>query len=305
MPGEGFVDLGDALRAFMRDFGGLGGFGDVFGSAFETASGGGAQRGDDVEVRLDLTLEEVATGVERSITIPHLVACTACAGSGARAGTTPRTCGQCRGSGRVRRVHSALFAQFVNVVPCDRCHGEGRVIEERCTTCKGDGRVRASDTASVRIPPGVTSGTYVALRGLGDAGPRSGPPGDVLLLIEEKPHTLFVREGDDVVLDVCVTFSQAALGASLDVPTLEGSAPLAVPSGIQSGTVLKLKGKGLGRPRGSGRGDQLVRVIVWTPSKPSEKEKAALRDLARVESPPPQPGKSFFSTVRDFFTRDA
>ncbi len=304
MAGEGFVDLGDALRAFMRDFGGLGGFGDVFGSTFESAGANAAHRGDDVEVRLDLTLEEVAIGVEKTITIPHLVSCATCAGSGARAGTKPQTCAQCRGTGRVRRVHSALFAQFVNVVACDRCRGEGRTIEDRCPDCRGEGRTRTTDSASVRIPAGVTSGTYVALRGLGDVGPRGGPPGDVLLLIEEKPHALFVRDGDDVLLDVCVTFSQAALGAALDVPTLDGTATIDIPNGIQSGTELKLRGKGLGRPRGSGRGDQRVRVMVWTPTKPTEKEKAALRELARVESQPPKPGRGFFSTVRDFFSRE-
>lgn len=305
MAGEGFVDLGDALRAFMRDFGGLGGFGDVFGSAFESASGGAARRGEDVEVRVDLTLEEIATGVERSITVPHLVACAACQATGARAGTTAHTCPQCRGSGRVRRVHSALFAQFVNVTACDRCRGEGRVIEERCPDCRGDGRVRASESASVRIPPGVTAGTYVALRGLGDAGLRGGPPGDVLLLIEEVPHSVFVRDGEDVLLDACVTFAGAALGTKLEVPTLEGKTTLDIPAGTQSGTILRMKGKGLGRPRGSGRGDELVRVIVWTPTKPSEKEKAALRELARVQSAPPQPGRSFLSSVRDFFKRES
>src|SRR5206468_6264048 len=137
-------------------------------------------------------------GVERAVKVSHLVSCTACSGSGAKEGSARRTCPTCRGAGRVRQVHSALFAQFVNVVGCDRCRGEGEIIEERCPECRGESRVRAVESATVKIPPGVTAGTYVALRGLGDAGMRGGPAGDVILIVQEKQHALFERKGDDV-----------------------------------------------------------------------------------------------------------
>lgn len=294
---DGTFDLGDALRAFMRDFGG---FGDVFGG-----EPGGARRGDDIEVRIDLTLEEVALGVEKTFRVQHLAQCGVCEGSGAKAGTTAKTCPQCRGAGRVRQVHSALFAQFVNVVTCDRCRGQGRVVEERCAECRGEGRVRTSDTATVKIPPGVSTGQYIALRGLGDAGTFGGPPGDVHLVVVEKEHTLFKRHGDDIVCDVCVTFSQAALGATVDVPTLAGTAQLTVPAGTQTGSILRLKGLGVGRPRGTSRGDQLAHIVVWTPTKMHDKERKLLQQLREVESKPPKPGKSFFDAMKEMFSRDA
>jgi molecular chaperone DnaJ len=300
----GVVDLSDALRAFMRDMGGFGGFGDIFGG-FEGARAGSARRGNDVEVRVELSLEEIATGVERSVKVQHLTTCRSCKGSGAKDGTARRTCTTCRGAGRVRQVHSALFAQFVNVVTCDRCHGEGEIIDERCADCRGDGRVRVTETASVKIPAGVTAGTYVALRGLGDAGVRGGPAGDVILHVEEKPHALFERKGDDILCDVCVTFSQAALGAAVEVPTLEGTTELHIPAGTQSGTLLRLRGKGLGRARGHGRGDQLAHIVVWTPTKPNDQERSVLEQLRAVESRPPKPGKTFFQTVKDLFSRES
>ncbi len=293
----GVFDLGDALRAFMRDFGG---FGDVFGGA-ETA---GPRRGDDIEVHVDLTLEEIAVGTEKTLRVQHLTPCEPCGGSGAKPGTQAKTCPQCRGAGRVRQVHSALFAQFVNVVTCDRCRGQGRVVEERCPDCRGEGRVRDTDTATVKIPPGVSTGQYIALRGLGDAGPFGGPPGDVHMVVVEKEHALFKRHGDDIVCDVCVTFSQAALGAKIEVPTLDGTTHLQVPAGTQTGTILRLKGLGVGRPRGNGRGDQLAHVVVWTPSKPNDKERKLLEQLRDVESKPPKPGKSFFETMKGIFSRD-
>lgn len=292
---EGAFDLGDALRSFMRDFGG---FGD--GSGGEAA---GPRRGDDIELRVDLTLEEIAVGVEKNFRVQHLTACTTCDGSGAKPGTTPHTCPQCRGAGRVRQVHSALFAQFVNVVTCDRCRGQGRVIEERCPDCRGEGRVRTTNTTSVKIPPGVSTGQYIALRGLGDAGLFGGPAGDLHLVVVEKEHALFKRQGDDIMCDVCVTFAQAALGAKIEIPTLVGTAELAVPAGTQTGKVLRLKGLGVGRPRGGTRGDQLAHVVVWTPAKPTDKERKLLEQLREIESKPPKPGKSFFDSVKDKFAR--
>ncbi len=292
---DGAFDLGDALRAFMRDFGG---FGDALGG-----DAAGPRPGDDIEVRVDLTLEEIATGVEKTFRVQHLTRCTACEGSGAKEGTTAHTCPQCRGAGRVRQVHSALFAQFVNVVTCDRCRGQGRVVEERCAECRGDGRVRTADTTSVKIPAGVSTGQYVVLRGFGDAGLFGGPSGNVHLVIVEKEHALFKRQGDDILCDVCVTFAQAALGAKIEIPTLTGTVELTVPAGTQTGRVLRLKGLGVGRPRGTARGDQLAHIVVWTPNKPNDKERKLLEQLREVETQAPKPGKSFLESVKDIFAR--
>jgi molecular chaperone DnaJ len=185
-------DLADALRAFMRDFGGdAGGFADAFGGRPTR----GPTRGDDLQVRLKLTLEEVAAGVEKKIRVKHLRACATCGGRG---GTGESECPQCHGRGQVRQVQQTVFGQFVNVGTCPRCRGEGRVVREKCRTCGGDGVVTETNTLSVKVPAGVANGNFIPLRGMGDAGPRGGPAGDLIVVIEEKPHPLFERDGSDL-----------------------------------------------------------------------------------------------------------
>ncbi len=292
-------DLADALRAFMRDFGGeAGGFGDLFGGA--RAGGRGPQRGDDLQVRLRLALEEIATGVEKKIRVKHLRTCATCGGRG---GEGESECPQCRGRGQVRHVQQSIFGQFVNVSTCPRCSGEGRIVRERCKDCGGEGRLSETETIAVKVPAGVTTGNFIPLRGLGDAGPRGGPPGDLIVLIEEKPHAVFARDGDDLQVELPVSFPTLALGGKVEAPTLAGEAMLDVPAGTPSGTVLRMRGRGMPGLRG-GQGDLLVRVQVFVPGKLSGAEKKQLEELRRAESlkPPKGGGRSPFDHVRDAFS---
>jgi molecular chaperone DnaJ len=288
-------DLADALRAFMRDFGGdVGGFEGIFG-------GGGPRtlRGDDLQVRLKLTLEEIATGVEKKIRVKHLKACATCGGKG---GTGEETCRQCGGRGQVRRVQQSIFGQFVNVSTCPQCGGEGRVVREPCKTCGGDGRVSEAETLSVKVPPGVAHGNYIPLRGMGDAGPRGGRPGDLVVLIEEKPHPVFDRDGNDLHVDVPISFPVAALGGRVELPVLEGAAAsVTIPAGTPSGHVARVRGRGLPSLRGS-HGDLIARLVVWVPSRLGTPEKKLVEELGRSESlKPPAPQKSLFEKVKDAF----
>jgi molecular chaperone DnaJ len=290
-------DLADALRAFMRDFGGdAGGFGDIFGV------GGGAQagpqRGDDLQVRIRLTLEEVATGVEKKLRVKHQVACETCHGKG---GAGETTCTQCQGRGQVRRVQQTFFGQFVNVAPCSRCRGAGKIVRDPCKVCGGDGIVAATETISVKVPPGVAEGNFIPLRGMGDAGPRGGPKGDLLVLIEEKEHDVFERHGNDLHLELPVSFSTLALGGKVEVPTLDGTTALDVSSGTASGSLLRARGKGLPGLRG-GHGDLIARLMVWVPGKLTSAERRLLEDLSKGGAGKvPKPGRTIFERVKDAF----
>jgi molecular chaperone DnaJ len=291
-------DLADALRAFMRDFGGEGGFEDMFGGG---ARGGGprAMRGDDLQVHLKLSLEEIATGVEKKIRVKHLRPCETCSGRG---GTGESTCSECGGRGQVRRVQQSFFGQFVNIGPCPRCGGQGRIIKDPCKTCGGDGLVSATETIAVQVPAGVGEGNFIPLRGMGDAGPRNGPAGDLIAVIEEKAHPVFDRDGNDLMLDLPVSVATAALGGKVEVPMLDGGTHvLEVSSGTQSGRVMRVRGKGLPGLRG-GHGDLVVRVVVWVPTRLGGAEKKLFEQLGKSEAlKPPRPGKTIIDRVKDAF----
>jgi len=291
-------DLADALRAFMRDFGGdFRGFEDFFGGG--AGAGRGPARGDDLQVRLKLTLEEVATGVEKRIRVKHQRKCGACDGRG---GSGEANCPQCLGRGQIRRVQQSFFGQFVNVSACPRCGGEGRILREACRICSGDGRVAETETLSVRVPRGVATGNFIPLRGMGDAGPRGGPNGDLIVLIEEKPHPLFERDGNDLLLEMPISFATLALGGRIEVPTLDGApAALDVPAGTAGGRTQRLKGRGLPGLHG-GSGDLRVRLIVWVPPRLGAAERKLLEELGRSEGmKPPRPGRGLFERVKDAF----
>jgi molecular chaperone DnaJ len=278
-------DLADALRAFMRDFGGAGGMGG-FGDVFEEGGRRGGpreRRGNTLEIRLPLTLEEIATGVEKVVKIRHMRVCGTCKGSGAKPGTEKKTCPVCHGSGQVRMVQRSIFGQMINITTCDRCHGEGTIVESPCDTCKGDGRVRQQSEISIKVPAGVSNGNYIPISGMGDAGPRGGPPGDLIAHIEELEHPLFLRDGDDLIVEVPVSFSRAALGGKIEVPVLGGGrAMVEVPPGTTHGRFLRLRGKGLKSLKRSGHGDQLVRVVIPTPSKVSDRAKTVLQEFEQL-----------------------
>jgi len=293
-------DLSDALRAFMRDFGG---FGDVFDDLFgggRASRRGGPARGQDLRVQLPLTLEEIATGVTKKIRIQRLVRCDRCGGSCAEPGHAPERCPMCHGAGEVRRVSRSFFGQFVNVSTCPQCRGVGRVIGNPCVECKGEGRVSGTTTVNVRIPAGVSSGNYIPVSGAGHAGTQGGPPGDAVVLIEEKRHRVFTRRGDDIICEVPISFSQAALGDEITVPALNGDHAVKVPAGAQSGKIIRLRNKGIPHLRGLGKGDELVRLVVWTPTKLSAEEKRFFQTLAKMSgTKPPKGDRSFFEKLRN------
>ena len=298
--GFGDFDLSDALRAFMRDFGG---FEDLFGRS--RGRGGrsrGPLRGSDVQTRLKVTLEEVATGIEKTIRVKLLQRCEVCRGRGSASGE-PETCPTCQGAGEVRQAQRSIFGQFVSLHVCPRCEGEGKVVTDPCRACGGEGRIREDKRIKVRIPAGVETGNYLTLRREGNVGPRGGPQGDLLIVIEVEPHAVFARSGDDLVLELGLSFPQAALGAEVEVPILDGTASLEVPAGTQSGAVLRLPGRGIPRLGGGPRGDLLVQVSVWIPNRLSPDERSALERLAESENfVPPKRGTGFWSKVKEAFT---
>ncbi|MGB3542652.1 molecular chaperone DnaJ [Rubrivirga sp.] len=302
----GFSDISDIFSAFSDIFGGGGGgpFGDVGGQRRRRGQG---RPGSDLRVRLSLSLEEIAEGVERQLKLRKFVGCDNCEGTGAEDGEAGfQTCPTCEGVGEVRQVSTSFFGQFVNVQACPTCDGEGRTITDPCHVCDGEGRVKGEEEVTVEVPPGVSSGHYLQIRGSGNAGLRGGPPGALRVEIEEQPHEHFEREGLDIVHDLFLSFPDAALGTESTVPTLRGRAKLQVEAGIQSGRILRMRGRGLPEVGGGRRGDQLVRVHVWTPESLSEPLREALEQL-RLEpdlkpAPPKNRKKGFFSRVKDAFT---
>jgi molecular chaperone DnaJ len=301
--GFGAFDFADAFEVFMREFGGMG-FGDIFGGRASRSRG--PRRGGDLKLRLKVSLEEAARGVERSVKIEVLDGCSRCGGAGAEPGTAPERCVTCNGAGEVRQVQRSMLGQFVSVRPCPDCGGAGDRILSPCTECSGEGRVRTDRTVQLQVPGGVSTDDYLKLSGRGNAGPSGGPPGDVLVLVTVEDDERFQRVGDDLVYNLAVTMSQAALGDEVEVPTIiDGDAALKIPQGIQSGQALRLRGRGMPRLRDSGRGDQVVRVLVWTPTTLSREERDLLVQLREVESQPPEPDTDepgFWERVKRAFT---
>jgi molecular chaperone DnaJ len=258
------------------------------------------------DLRYDLTIEfaEAAFGVTKEIRFPTLVTCSACAGSGGEPGTEPETCPDCNGTGERRRVAQTILGQMVNIVACPRCAGEGRIIGTPCTTCRGDGRVTEDRTLQVTIPAGIDDGQRIALEGQGEAGPRGGPNGDLYVAVKVRRHPQLVRRGTELYHELPVTFPQAALGATLTVPTIEGSEELELPAGSQSGSEIRLRGKGVPRLRGAGRGDLHVIVNVVVPSKLGKRERELLAELDELSGPAvlPKGGVSVLDRLRDLFS---
>jgi len=307
-----FTDVNDIFSTFGDIFGGgFGGsiFDEMFGTQTRQRRGSAASPGSDLKIRLKLTLEEISTGVEKKIKIKKWKSCETCGGSGARSTHGLTTCPVCKGTGELRQVSRSVFGQFVNITTCQNCGGEGKVIKEPCTTCHGEGRVQGESTIKVSIPAGVSEGNYIPLRGEGNVGRRGGPGGDIIVAIEEDPHQVFTRNGDDVILDLLVSYPEAVLGADIEVPTLTGRAKLRVDAGTQSGKVLRMRDKGIPHLNGYGRGDQLVRVNVWIPTSVNSSERDLLGQLGQSEHINPKEGdksanseKSFFGRVRKAFS---
>jgi molecular chaperone DnaJ len=297
-----------------QGFGGFEGFGDFggLGDIFDMFFGGGGrrrsgpERGSDLRAELELTLKEAAFGLERELKVPRTEDCGTCGGSGAAAGSKPAVCSACNGAGQVQYAQNTPFGRIVQSHPCDRCRGTGKMIEKPCPTCRGTGQMRKTRSIKVKVPPGVDNGSRLRVSGEGEAGTRGGPRGDLYVYVHVKPHKVFKREGDDLICEMPISFAQAALGDELDVPTLEGGAKLKIPEGTQSGTIFRMKGKGVPNVSGYGRGDQHVLVKLVTPTKLSEKQKTMLKEFDRMVSDHqqnlnPQGDKSIFEKVKDAF----
>ena len=296
--GFGFhhVDLSEALNIFMRDFGGMGGFESLFGGGRSRAD---ARKGQDVRVTVKIGLAEVAAGVKKSVRFKAPERCAVCQGTGAKPGTKPVPCSTCGGSGEVRRAARSMFGQFVSVSPCPTCAGEGVVVLDACDVCRGEGRVRGERTVTVEIPAGVSSNNYLTLRGQGAAGPRNGPAGDLLVMLDIKEDDRFQRQGDDLIFDLPLSFSQVALGLEVSVPTPYGDESIQVAAGTQPETIIRLRGRGLPVLGGNAKGDLIVRVHVWTPERLSSEQERLFRELATLEGEPPKRSPGFWSKLKE------
>lgn len=285
----------------------FGGFGDIFetffGGGFGTRTSGarnGPQKGADLKYSMEISFEEAAFGTKKEVSVNRMEVCHTCNGSGAKAGHQPVTCKNCNGSGQVQYKQRTPFGQFVNIKTCDVCHGEGKIITQPCETCSGKGRVRKNTKLQVTIPAGIDNGQTISIRGEGEHGVKAGPAGDLFISIRVKPHPIFKRQGNDINCDIPITFTQAALGAEIEVPTLDGKEKCVVPEGTQTGSVFKLKGKGIPFLRGGGRGDQYVKVNIEVPKKLNEKQKEVLRQFAElVGDEVHEQRKGFFDKMKD------
>ncbi len=293
------VDLSEALNIFMRDLGGLGGFGDLFAGMGGGGRGSGPRTGSDVKITLQMNLAEVATGVEKAVPVRLLEPCDRCDGRGAEPGTSPTMCVACNGSGEVRRAQRSFFGQVVSVALCSSCSGEGTIVASPCRKCRGEGRVRGEKQIVVRVPAGVATGQYMTMRGVGNAGPRGAPRGDILVVFEVEEDPRFERDGEDLYCEVLVTYPQLALGSDVEVPMVSGTVTLQIPAGTQSGQVFNLRGRGLPRINASSMGDLHVRLQLWTPDTLGDEEAGLIRRLGEMQSVPADRPRGLWSKIRE------
>jgi len=278
---DDFSHFEDISDIFGRDFFGRDIF-DVFFGGQGRRRGSSARRGSDLRYDLDVTLEEAAFGVDKEISLERNEVCGGCRGSGAKSPSDIVTCPACGGTGQIKQGRRTPFGQFVTVTTCSECRGEGKTIKKPCSRCDGSGITVKRRRISVKIPAGVESGSYLRLHGEGDAGIKGGPSGDLYVVIHVKPHNDFSRDGNDIIYELPISFSQAALGDEVEVPTLKGKARMKIPAGTQTGTLFKLKGEGIQRLHGRGRGDELVKVRVLTPENLNKRQKELFRELLEV-----------------------
>lgn len=286
----------------------FGGFGDIFDMFF----GGGRRRdpnapsqGADLQYNLSIAFKDAVFGKEVDIEIPRTETCGTCHGDGAKPGTKPETCSVCNGTGQQEVVQNTPFGRIVNRRVCQNCHGQGKIVKEKCPTCHGAGQVKKRKKINITIPQGIDEGAKLRVSGEGEAGVNGGPPGDLFIVIHVKPHEFFEREGDDIYCEVPVTFTQAALGDELEVPTLEGRVKLKIPAGTQTDTYFRLRNKGVPRLRGYGQGDQHVKVIVVTPTKLTDKQRELLREFGQISGEDThEESSNFFERMKKAFTRD-
>ncbi|MGD8780410.1 MAG: molecular chaperone DnaJ [Ignavibacteria bacterium] len=283
---HGFNDVNDIFSHFSDIFGGAFGGSSIFDDFF--GGGGTSQRsrqrtkgtpGSDLKVDLKLSLEEIAGGTTKKIKLKKYKECATCGGTGAKSASDFATCTVCNGTGEVRQVSRSLFGQFVNISPCQNCNGSGKIISNPCRSCSGDGRIYDESTIKINVPAGVTNNSYMTLRGEGNAGKNGGPAGDIIVVFHEESHKHFLRDNDNVIYDLYLSYPEAVLGTEVEVPTLNGRAKLKIDAGIQVGKFLKMREKGIQHLNSHGAGDQLVRINIYIPRKISSKEKDLLNEL--------------------------
>ncbi|MCX6273082.1 MAG: molecular chaperone DnaJ [Bacteroidetes bacterium] len=285
-------------------------FGDIFGGDFFGFGGGRRQssrrvnKGSNLRVKVKMTLEEIATGVEKKIKLNKYIGCTACNGTGAKNGTGYQTCSSCRGSGHISRVTNTILGQMTSSSTCPTCGGEGQIIVDKCSVCFGNGIVKSEEVITISIPAGVSDGIQLSLGGRGNAAARGGIPGDLIVQIEEAEHPFLVRDGNNLHFEQYLSFPEAAMGTSIEVPTLEGKAKIKISAGTQPGKVLRLRGKGLPSLESYGKGDLLVSINVWIPQNLTKEERAVLEKLENAENFKPRPDqndKGFFGRMKEYF----
>lgn len=299
---QGFSSMEEALRTFMGAFGGLGGEGGGFESFFGDAGRGGSGRRQGASKRVNLTVsfEEAARGVDKELAITNYVTCSTCQGKGASNPNGVKKCPRCRGAGQVYEQRGF----FSMSMPCSECQGEGQIITDPCKTCRGQGVVKEKQHVKVHIPAGVDNGMRLKVSGYGDAGQGGGPPGDLYVFINVEPNKVFEREGNDIILDLPISFTEAALGCKKEVPSVfSHTCRVTIPEGTQNGKIFRVRGEGFPNVHGSGKGDLLVRIFVETPSKLTDEQKHLLEEFAKLESPSNQPKrKSFLDSIKGLFS---
>ncbi len=301
-----FRHVGEGFGRGFEDFDIFRGFGDIFDSFFggaTTAARRGPQQGADLRYSLSISFEEAVFGCEREIEVERIENCSQCHGVGSEPGSQPSRCPQCNGTGQLRRVQRSIFGRFVNVTPCDRCGGDGRIITHPCHHCRGSGKERRQRRISVRIPAGVDDGSQIRLSGEGNAGSWGAGAGNLYIALSVEEHPFFQRRGDDIIYDLPINFAQAALGAEVEVPTVDSPVTLKIPPGTQMGKLFRLKEKGVPHLRGGGRGDQVVIAHVITPTSLDERQRRLFQELAESlgEASMPEGEKGFLHRIRDAF----
>lgn len=304
----GGMTMEDIFSQFGDIFGG-GAADNPFGNFFGGGGGGGrrrqtGERGSNLRIKVKLTLEEIANGVTKKIKVKKQVTCKTCNGSGAKSASGVTTCGTCNGAGYVRKVSNTFLGQMQTTVTCPTCSGSGQVVKDKCNTCHGQGREYGEETISIEIPAGVSEGMQLSMRGKGNAGKNGGPNGDLLINIEEVAHEDLQRDGNNLIYELYINFADAALGTSVEVPTIENKVRIRVPPGTQAGKIFRLKGKGLPSVQSYGNGDQLIHVNIWTPKKLSNEGKKLMEKMQSMAEFQPKPSKgdgSWFKKMRDYF----
>jgi molecular chaperone DnaJ len=294
-------DIFNQFGDIFGDFGGFGGFG--FGGS-RGRSSRRVNKGSNLRVKVTLDLEEISKGVEKKIKVNKYVTCTTCSGTGARGSSGYTTCSTCHGSGHVTRVTNTLLGQMQTSSTCPACDGEGKIMKDRCTTCHGEGIVKAEEIIKINIPAGVAEGMQLNVTGKGNAARRGGVNGDLLVLIEEKTHQELIRDGNDLLYSLYLTFPQAALGTTVEIPTVDGKVKIRIDGGTQPGKILRLRGKGIPEVNGYGKGDLLVSINVWVPKQLSKEEQKLIEKFTDSDNFVPRPDKSeksFFERIRNYF----